>query len=67
MTPGELFWGMMFGVIGIAFFMYGKKQNAVVPLASGFLLMVFPYFVSNTWLMLAIGAALVVAPYFIRL
>jgi len=39
----------------------------VAPLVCGLLLMVFPYFVSNTWLLIGVGALLVVIPYFLRL
>jgi len=38
-----------------------------VPLACGQLLMVFPYFVSNTWATVLIGALLMAIPYFVRL
>jgi len=61
-----LLWGLFFGSIGLGFFMYGKKQRATVPLVCGLGLMVFPYFVSNTALLVAIGVALVAAPYFAR-
>ena len=44
-----LLWGVLFGSIGLGFFIYGKRQGAPVPLACGLLLMVFPYFVSNAW------------------
>ena len=47
--------------------MYGKRQRAVVPLVCGVCLMIFPYFVSNTILLVAIGAALMALPYFLRL
>ena len=47
--------------------MYGKKQNAIVPLVCGMVLMIFPYFVSNTLLLVAMGTALMVLPYFFRL
>ncbi len=67
MTPAELFWGLMFGVIGLGYFMYGRKQRAPVPLVCGIALGIFPYFVSNTWLMVAIGSALAAAPFLIRL
>jgi hypothetical protein len=62
-----LLWGLVFGSVGLGFFLYGKKQRAVVPLVCGLALMVFPYFVSNTILLVLIGAALMVAPYFVRL
>ncbi len=61
-----LFWGMLFGAIGLAFFVYGRRQRMIVPFFCGFALIVFPYFVSSTILMVAIGAALVAIPYFIR-
>jgi hypothetical protein len=38
-----------------------------VPLVCGLALCVFPYFVSNSWAMVAVGAALMAIPYFVRL
>lgn len=67
LDTSSLLWGLLFGSIGIGFFMYGKKQRAVVPLSCGVALMVFPYFVANPILLVAIGAALVAVPYFVRL
>jgi hypothetical protein len=58
---------LAFGSIGLGFFIYGKKQRAVVPLICGIALILFPYFVSNVILLLGIGALLVAIPYFIRL
>ena len=58
---------MVFGSIGLGFFVYGKRQGAPVPLACGIALMVFPYFVSNNWIMVLVGAALMAVPYFVRL
>jgi hypothetical protein len=66
MNTASLLWGLLFGSIGIGFFVYGKKQRAVVPLVCGLALMVFPYFVDNTILLVAIGAALLALPYFFR-
>ena len=63
----SLLWGLLFGSIGLGFFLYGKKQQAIVPLFSGVALMVFPYFVSNTILLVAIGFALTALPYFVRI
>ena len=66
MDATTLYWGLLFGSIGVGFFLYGKKQQAPVPLFCGLALMVFPYFVSNTWLLVATGVALTVLPYFLR-
>jgi len=62
-----LLWGLLFGSIGFGFVLYGLKQRAVVPLICGLALMMFPYFVSNTILLVAIGVALIAIPYFVRL
>jgi hypothetical protein len=58
---------MLFGSIGFGFFLYGRKQRAIVPLVCGLVLMLFPYFVSGTGLLIAIGAALMAIPYFVRI
>ncbi len=67
MNEATLWWGMLFGAIGLGYFIYGKRQAAALPLVCGIGLMVFPYFVSNSWLLFAIGAALMAVPVFIRL
>jgi len=61
-----LLWGLLFGSVGFGFFLYGRKQKAAVPLVCGLVLMVFPYFVSDTVFLVAIGGALVAIPYFVR-
>jgi hypothetical protein len=62
-----LLWGLLFGSIGLGYFIYGRKQSASVPLVCGLALMVFPYFVSNVALLVGIGIALIAIPYFFRL
>lgn len=66
MSTAALLWGFLFGCVGMSFFVYGKRQKAVVPLLCGVVLMAFPYLVSNTILLVAIGVALIVLPYFVR-
>ena len=66
MSPSTLLWGLLFGSVGMGFFLFGKKQQAPVPLVCGLALMVFPYFVSNPLLLVVIGLALMVVPYFVR-
>jgi hypothetical protein len=66
-TTSSLLWGVLFGSIGLGFFIYGRRQRAVVPLLCGLALMVFPYFVSNTIWLMVIGVALMAIPYFLRL
>jgi len=58
---------LLFGSIGLGFLIYGRKQKAVVPLVCGLALMIFPYFVSSTILLITIGIVLIAVPYFVRL
>jgi hypothetical protein len=66
MNTASLLWGLLFGSIGLGFLVYGKSQRAVMPLVCGLALMAFPYFVSNTILLVAIGLVLMALPYFFR-
>ena len=66
LSTATLLWGVLFGSIGLGFFVYGKKQRAIVPLICGLALMAFPYFVSGTFLLIAIGVALMAIPWFVR-
>lgn len=65
-TTATLFWGLLFGSIGAGFFVYGKKQGKPVPLLCGIALVLFPYFVSNTLALVAVGMLLCAIPYFYR-
>lgn len=67
MNTSLLLWNLLFSSIGLGFFLYGKKQKAVILLFSGLGLMIHPYFVSNTLLLAAIGVALMALPYFVRI
>jgi hypothetical protein len=64
MDGSTLLWGLLFGSIGLGYFVYGKKQGRFAALLSGAGLMVFPYFVSNAWLSILIGIALMALPFF---
>ena len=66
MDSSTLLWGLLYGSIGMGYFVYGKRQQRVAALLSGIGLIVFPYFVSNVWLSLLIGVALMALPYFLR-
>jgi hypothetical protein len=65
-NAGVLLWGLLFSSIGLGFFLYGKKQRAVVPLVCGLVLMIYPYFIPNVIALVAIGVVLSAVPYFFR-
>lgn len=62
-----LIWGMVFGSIGVGFFIYGKQQKAIVPLCVGVALCIFPYFIANVYVLVLVGVSLVTIPYFVRM
>ena len=59
-------WSVLFGGIGMGYFMFGRKQKAIVPLCTGLALFAFPYFMSSVTMLLIVGAVLVAIPYFIK-
>lgn len=67
MTASLLLWGVLFGSVGFGYFLYGKKQRAVVPFLCGLALMVIPYFIPNATVLVVVGAAIAAVPYFVRL
>jgi hypothetical protein len=64
--PAALFGSLLFGAIGLAAFIYGKKLVLYKPMIVGGVLMVYPYFVPQTWLMYIIGGALCLGLYIFR-
>jgi hypothetical protein len=62
----QLWWGLLFGSVGLGYFIYGKKQAALAPLICGIALILVPYVVTSTPALVALGLALAAAPYFFR-
>jgi hypothetical protein len=58
LDANALLLSLAFGSVGFVLFAYGKKQSRAVHMGAGVLLMVYPYFVSNLWLMGGIGVAI---------
>ncbi|WP_417660797.1 hypothetical protein [Pseudomonas sp.] len=67
MDTQAMLWGLVFGSVGLGFFIYGRKRSRTMPFICGLGLMLFPYFISSTLLMVAIGCSLIALPYFFRL
>lgn len=58
MNAANLLASVIFGSIGLAAFIYGKKQSDLKALVIGVILMVYPYFIQNPWALFTIGAVL---------
>ena len=65
-STAVLLWGLLFGSIGFGFFLYGKRQKTVVPLITGIVLCVVPYFIANVYVLVGVGVVLIAIPYFVR-
>jgi len=59
MDAAWLMWSGLFSVLGLAIFTYGRRQKVAAPTLIGVALMVYPYFVSNTYLMVGVGVFLI--------
>lgn len=65
-SAANLFASLLFGIVGYAAYRYGKKAGNFNPMAIGVTLMVYPYFISQTWLLYVVGIALCVGLYLFR-
>ncbi|MGE4071389.1 MAG: hypothetical protein AB7E72_09465 [Lysobacterales bacterium] len=66
-STAGLLWGVLFSAIGLGYFLYGKKQRVISPMLFGVALMMYPWFLANTWMLFIVGVLLSAGPYFIRL
>ena len=59
LSVGSLLASTLVSTVGLAFFLYGKKELRFPQLVGGLVLMGFPYFVGSALVTLAIGAVVV--------
>lgn len=64
MEAGILFQSLIFGVIGSAYFVYGKKQQSFAFLVSGLGMIFAPYIVENFWALALVCGVFLVWPFF---
>lgn len=60
-----MLWGLLFGSIGFAYFIYGKRQGHAVACYAGAALIIDPYFVENVFALVLLGIIFMSLPYFI--
>jgi hypothetical protein len=58
----ELLLGLLFGIIGSAYLIYGKRSYEPWYIVTGFALIIYPYFVSGPLVTLLVGVALGIVP-----
>lgn len=67
MNESWLLWGLVFGSIGLGYIIYGRRQKNIVPFLAGLALVAFPYFVSGTLALIAIGLVLIFIPFVLKI
>jgi len=60
LNPYNILAGLVFGMIGMGAFGYGRKLELWQPKLIGLLLMFYSYFFSNVYLLWGVGVGLVV-------
>jgi hypothetical protein len=63
-SPAYILGAILFGIIGYLVFRRGRKTERSVLTWSGVTLMLYPYAVSETWLLWVIGAGLCAWVYY---
>ena len=66
LSAANLIGGFVFGSIGFVAFIYGKRMNLWRPMLLGIAFMVYPYFISNDAIMIAIDAIGTAGLFFLR-
>jgi hypothetical protein len=60
-----LFVGVVSGAVGVAYFVYGKRQQRIAFLAAGVGLCVYPYLVDGPFLLILTGLVLLAGPFLV--
>ena len=60
-----LFASLVWGSVGMGYFIYGKKQSSWPPMIGGVVMLAASYFVASALLMSLLGLAIIVAVYFL--
>jgi len=60
-SPAYIFGAVLFGLIGIAAYRYGKRTGRRRSKWLGVALMLYPYAIAQTWLLYVVGVALCAA------
>ncbi len=64
-SASYLFASLIWGSLGLGYFIYGKKQGSWPPMVGGVVMMGASYFVASALWMSLLGAGLVVLVYFL--
>jgi hypothetical protein len=63
-SPYNILAGFIFGTIGWGAWRYGRRLERTKPILIGLVLMIYPYFIYNPYLLWGIGVILIVTLWF---
>lgn len=66
MSTSNLLPGLIVSAVGAGYFLYGRRQQRLIPLLAGILMCVLPIALDDTLLLLASSAACAAAPFLLR-
>ncbi len=64
---GLIYWYLLISLVGMGFFMYGRKRPDGAAIVTGIVLMVYPYFVGSLAWCVAIGIGICAVYAFLKL
>ena len=64
LDPASLIASLLVSSVGFVLFEYGRRMRRVPQIGVGIVLLIYPYFVDNVWVMLGIGVILLVILWF---
>jgi hypothetical protein len=66
MDTNNIMLSLLFGTCGMGFITYGKKAGRPLPMVIGLILMVCPYFITSTLVMMIVCGGLMSVPFVVR-
>lgn len=63
---GALYWDVLISLVGLGFFMYGRKRPDVVAMITGLIIVVYPYFIDSLGWSIVIGLAIIAIFAFLK-
>ncbi|SFR44050.1 hypothetical protein SAMN04488073_1275 [Marinobacter gudaonensis] len=66
METANIILALIFGCIGLAYFMYGRRQKHMVARYCGIGMALYPYLAGSPWEMLTVGLVLMLVPRFVE-
>jgi hypothetical protein len=64
-TANLIVW-IITGAVGMAYFIYGKKQEKIPFLVAGLCLCIYPYFFESVVALVLVGMGLIAFPFFVK-